>query len=99
MFIMDREMVEEHRKSDYFNVGQTGWWGIRESANLGNTFIHPPHKFSIANCMITNMHLPKSSLLIMVSAFAGFDLTMAAYEEAVKEEYRFFSYGDAMLIL
>jgi hypothetical protein len=46
MFIMDREMVEEHIKSDYFNVGQKGWWGIRESANLGNTFIHPPAGFN-----------------------------------------------------
>ena len=72
---------------------------LKPAEGWTNTFIHPPHKFSIANCMITNMHLPKSSLLIMVSAFAGFDLTMTAYEEAVKQEYRFFSYGDAMLIL
>jgi S-adenosylmethionine:tRNA ribosyltransferase-isomerase len=72
---------------------------LKDAEGWTNTFIHPPHDFRIANCMITNMHLPKSSLLIMVSAFAGFDLTMQAYEEAVKEEYRFFSYGDAMLIL
>ncbi len=64
-----------------------------------NKFIFPPHEFSIADCMITNLHLPKSSLIIMIAAFAGIDLTMAAYEEAVKEKYRFFSYGDAMLIL
>jgi len=64
-----------------------------------NKFIYPPYDFSIANSMITNFHLPKSSLVIMVSAFGGFDLIMEAYKEAVKEKYRFFSYGDAMLIL
>ena len=64
-----------------------------------NKFIYPPYEFSIANSMITNLHLPKSSLLIMVSAFGGYDLIMEAYKQAVKEEYRFFSYGDAMLIL
>jgi len=64
-----------------------------------NTFIHPPYEFSIANSMITNFHLPKSSLIILISAFAGYELTMEAYNEAVKEEYNFFSYGDAMLII
>jgi len=64
-----------------------------------NKFIYPPYEFSIANSMVTNFHLPKSSLLIMVCAFGGFDLVMEAYNQAVKEEYRFFSYGDAMLIL
>lgn len=64
-----------------------------------NKFIYPPYEFSIANCMVTNLHLPKSSLLIMIAAFGGFELIMEAYNEAVKEQYRFFSYGDAMLIL
>ena len=64
-----------------------------------NKFIYPPYDFHIANCMVTNFHLPKSSLLIMVCAFGGFDLVMEAYKEAVKEKYRFFSYGDAMLII
>jgi len=64
-----------------------------------NKFIYPPFDFSIANSMVTNFHLPKSSLLIMVSAFGGFELVMDAYNEAIKEKYRFFSYGDAMLIL
>ena len=64
-----------------------------------NLFIHPPHDFSIANCMLTNFHLPKSSLMIMVAAFMGYDLTMKVYKEAVKEKYRFFTYGDAMLII
>jgi S-adenosylmethionine:tRNA ribosyltransferase-isomerase len=64
-----------------------------------NKFIYPPYDFSIANCMVTNFHLPKTSLLIMISAFVGYDLVMEAYEQAVEEKYRFFSYGDAMLIL
>jgi len=64
-----------------------------------NKFIFPPYEFSIANCMITNFHLPKSSLMIMVSAFGGAELIMDVYKEAIKKKYKFFSYGDAMLIL
>lgn len=64
-----------------------------------NKFIFPPHDFSVANCMITNFHTPKSTLLMMVSAFTGHDLLKKAYDEAIKEKYRFYSYGDAMLIL
>ena len=64
-----------------------------------NKFIFPPYEFSIANAMITNLHTPKSTLLMMVSAFAGHEFIKEAYAEAVKEKYRFYSYGDAMLIL
>ena len=64
-----------------------------------NKFIFPPYDFGVANAMITNFHTPKSTLLMMVSAFGGHDLIMEAYEEAVKEKYKFYSYGDAMLIL
>lgn len=64
-----------------------------------NLFLYPPHHFSIANTMITNFHLPKSSLFIMACAYGGYDLMMKAYEEAVNNEYRFFSYGDAMMIV
>ena len=64
-----------------------------------NKFIFPPHDFSIANCMITNFHTPKSTLLMMISAFCGPDLMKKAYDEAIKEEYKFYSYGDAMLII
>jgi S-adenosylmethionine:tRNA ribosyltransferase-isomerase len=64
-----------------------------------NKFIFPPHDFSIANCMITNFHTPKSTLLMMISAFCGHDLMKEAYEIAVKENYKFYSYGDAMLII
>jgi S-adenosylmethionine:tRNA ribosyltransferase-isomerase len=72
---------------------------IGEYAGWTNKFIFPPYDFSIANCMITNFHLPKSTLMMMISAFTGHDLMMKAYKEAIKEKYRFFSYGDAMLIL
>jgi len=64
-----------------------------------NKFIYPPYDFKIANCMITNLHTPKSTLMMMTCAFGGYDLIMEAYNEAVKEKYRFFTYGDAMLIL
>jgi S-adenosylmethionine:tRNA ribosyltransferase-isomerase len=70
-------------------------------ANTGWTdkFIFPPHEFKICDALITNFHLPESTLLMMACAFGGYDLTMEAYQTAIKEEYRFFSYGDAMLIL
>lgn len=64
-----------------------------------NKFIFPPYEFSIANAMVTNFHMPKSTLLMMISAFCGHDLMKKAYAEAVKEKYKFYSYGDAMLIL
>ncbi|MES2812597.1 MAG: tRNA preQ1(34) S-adenosylmethionine ribosyltransferase-isomerase QueA [Bacteroidota bacterium] len=64
-----------------------------------NKFIFPPHDFSLANCMVTNFHTPKSTLLMMISAFCGHDLMRKAYDEAIKEGYKFYSYGDAMLIL
>lgn len=64
-----------------------------------NKFIFPPYDFQIANALVTNFHIPKSSVLILVSAFGGHELVMHAYQEAIKEKYRFFSYGDAMLIL
>jgi S-adenosylmethionine:tRNA ribosyltransferase-isomerase len=64
-----------------------------------NKFIFPPYDFSVANCMITNFHMPESTLLMQVAAFGGYDLVMKAYKEAIKEKYRFYSYGDAMLIL
>ena len=64
-----------------------------------NKFIYPPYNFDIPNCMITNFHTPKSTLLMMVSAFGGFELIKEAYQEAIKEEYKFLTYGDAMLII
>lgn len=90
-------------------VGTTVMRGLESSVSSTGTlnpyvgwthkFIFPPYEFSIANALITNFHMPKSTLLMMVSAFAGYDFMMEAYNEAVKEKYRFYSYGDAMLIL
>ena len=90
-------------------VGTTVMRGLESSVSSSGTlnpyvgwthkFIFPPYEFSIANALITNFHMPKSTLLMMVSAFAGYDFMMEAYNEAVKEKYRFYSYGDAMLIL
>jgi S-adenosylmethionine:tRNA ribosyltransferase-isomerase len=73
----------------------------RPRAFSGETrlFIQPGHVFSGIDALITNFHLPRSSLLVLVSAFAGLELTRAAYAEAIREQYRFFSYGDAMLII
>jgi S-adenosylmethionine:tRNA ribosyltransferase-isomerase len=90
-------------------VGTTSMRALETSVSTSNTlkpfegwtnkFIFPPYDFSISNCMITNFHMPESTLLMMVCAFGGFDLVMEAYKTAVKEKYRFLSYGDAMLIL
>ncbi|MCX7007298.1 MAG: S-adenosylmethionine:tRNA ribosyltransferase-isomerase, partial [Kiritimatiellaeota bacterium] len=62
-------------------------------------YILPPYRFRAVDALITNFHLPKSTLLMLVSAFADTDLVRRAYAEAIRERYRFFSYGDAMLIL
>jgi len=64
-----------------------------------NKFIFPPYDFSVANCMVTNFHTPLSTLLMMISAFAGHELMMEAYKQAIEQKYKFYSYGDAMLIL
>ena len=64
-----------------------------------NKFIFPPYEFNVANAMVTNLHLPMSSLMMMVAAFADYDFLMKAYKEAIAEKYKFFTYGDAMLIL
>lgn len=90
-------------------VGTTSMRGIETSVSTDgllkpfdgwtNKFIFPPYDFNIADCLITNFHMPLSTLLMMISAFCGHDLMMKAYQEAMKEKYRFYSYGDAMLIL
>lgn len=70
-------------------------------AGSGDTdiFLYPPHQFAAVDALLTNFHLPRSTLLMLVSAFAGRDLVLAAYAEAIRERYRFFSYGDCMLFL
>ena len=72
---------------------------LKPNEGWTNHFIHPPYNFNIADSLVTNFHLPKTSLLIMTCAFAGYDLTMEAYQKAIKDKYRFFSYGDALLII
>ncbi|MEO6230193.1 MAG: tRNA preQ1(34) S-adenosylmethionine ribosyltransferase-isomerase QueA [Ferruginibacter sp.] len=72
---------------------------LKPSEGWTNMFIHPPYNFSIADSLVTNFHLPKTSLLIMTCAFAGYDIVMEAYKKAIKDKYRFFSYGDALLIV
>ena len=72
---------------------------VRAGAGETRIFLRPPYQFRVVDAMITNFHLPRSTLLMLVAAFAGFDLVMRAYEEAVAREYRFFSYGDAMAIV
>ena len=97
------------RKSRICAVGTTSMRALESSVSSARTlnpyegwtnkFIFPPHDFSLANCMITNFHTPKSTLMMMISAFCGHDLMKEAYAEAIKEEYKFYSYGDAMLII
>lgn len=72
---------------------------LKEFDGWTNKFIFPPYTFSASNCMISNFHLPYSTLLMLVAAYGGYDLVMEAYNEALKEGYRFATYGDAMLIL
>ena len=72
---------------------------LKEFDGWTNKFIFPPYDFSVANSMISNFHLPLSTLLMLVAAYGGYDLIMDAYEVALKEGYSFGTYGDAMLIL
>ena len=83
-------VVETSVSTDGFLKPYSGWT---------NKFIFPPYDFSIADMMVTNFHMPESTLLMMTAAFGGYDLIMEAYETAIKEKYRFYSYGDAMLII
>ncbi len=82
--------IETSVSTDGFLKSHKGWT---------NKFIFPPYDFKIADAMITNFHTPESTLLMMTAAFGGYDLIMKAYKEAIKEKYRFYSYGDAMLII
>jgi len=82
--------IETSVSSDGFLKPFDGWT---------NKFIFPPFTFNIANMMVTNFHASESTLLMMVAAFGGYDLIMKAYREAIKEKYRFYAYGDAMLIV
>jgi S-adenosylmethionine:tRNA ribosyltransferase-isomerase len=97
------------RRSSIVSVGTTTMKALETAVNINgkvvptrewtNKFIFPPYEFNLANALITNFHLPKSPMMMLSSAFAGYDFLMKAYKEAVNEKYRFFTYGDAMLIL
>ncbi|UCF41962.1 MAG: tRNA preQ1(34) S-adenosylmethionine ribosyltransferase-isomerase QueA [Gemmatimonadota bacterium] len=73
-------------------------WNVAPGFGWTDLFIYPPHTFKIVDALLTNFHLPRSTLLMLVAAFAGYEHTMAAYREAVARQYRLFSYGDAMAI-
>lgn len=75
--------------------------GLPLKAQTGDTqiFIHPPYQFQVVDALLTNFHLPKSTLLMLISAFAGRELVLEAYAKAVEEKYRFYSYGDCMFLL
>ena len=104
---MINNALEEKRR--ICSVGTTSMRAIESSVSAARNlkpandwtskFIFPPYEFSIANSMITNFHTPESTLMMMVAAFGGYDHIMNAYEVAVKEKYKFYSYGDAMLII
>lgn len=113
-FRISEEVVEKVNRAKLAgkrvcSVGTTSMRSIESAVNADgflkpaegwtNKFIYPPYEFSIANALITNFHLPKSSLFIMICAFGGHELMVEAYQEAIKEKYHFYSYGDAMLIL
>ena len=79
-------------------------WGSRKSPVEGfegwaDLFITPGHRWKVVDAMLTNFHLPRSTLLMMVSSFAGLELMREAYAEAIRQRYRFYSFGDAMLII
>ncbi|BDC99925.1 tRNA preQ1(34) S-adenosylmethionine ribosyltransferase-isomerase QueA [Persicobacter psychrovividus] len=91
------------------SIGTTSMRALESSVSASNRlkvnegwtdkFIFPPYDFKICNALISNFHMPESTLLMMSAAFGGYEFVMEAYQEAIKEKYRFFSYGDAMLIL
>jgi S-adenosylmethionine:tRNA ribosyltransferase-isomerase len=72
---------------------------VRASSGETDIFIRPPARLRAVDCVITNFHLPRSTQIMLVAAFAGYELTMRAYREAIAEGYRFYSYGDAMAII
>ena len=99
--------VYQNNNKQMINVGTTSVrvletlarQNFQESSGWTDIFIYPPCKFKMTDGLLTNFHLPKSTLLLLVSAFCGRDLLLSAYQHAVAEKYRFFSYGDCMLIL
>jgi len=100
--------AKDHRKK-IVSVGTTTMKAIETAVSISgkvkpyrgwtNKFIFPPYDFTVADALVTNFHLPMSSMMMMAAAFAGFDFLMEAYKEAINQKYKFFTYGDAMLII
>ena len=97
------------RNGAVWAVGTTSMRTLESAARADGTipggegttgiFIYPPYRFRLVDHLLTNFHLPKSTLVMLVAAFAGYELTMRAYREAIAQQYRFYSYGDAMLVI
>ena len=83
-------VVESSNTTNNMVIPFSGWT---------NKFMFPPYNFKVSNCMVSNFHLPKSTLLMHVASFGGYDLIMKCYKEAIKKKYKFHTFGDAMLIL
>lgn len=113
-YMMDKQVADKLNKAKKENrriiaVGTTStrtletimnkYGEFKEDAGETNIFIYPPYEFKGIDCQITNFHLPKSTLLMMISAFASKELIFKAYNEAINKEYRFFSFGDSMFII
>lgn len=102
-----KQRIEDtkERRGRVWAVGTTTVRALESAARTGQQagetrlFIRPPYEFRVVDALITNFHLPRSTLIMLVAAFAGYDLVMRAYREAIEREYRFFSYGDAMVIV
>ena len=101
------EITDHHMHSEFYQIDEEAAEKINQAKANGHLkaqsgwtdiFIYPGYRFKILDCLITNFHLPESTLIMLVSALAGREHVLAAYEEAVKERYRFFSFGDAMFI-
>ena len=95
---MSKNALSETRMQNAFKISKHR---VEISAQEGETdlFIYPPFEFRAVDALLTNFHLPRSTLLMLVSAFAGREFVLRAYDEAIREQYRFYSYGDCMLIL
>jgi S-adenosylmethionine:tRNA ribosyltransferase-isomerase len=77
----------------------TGEWRVRAGKGQTNLYIYPGHEWKVVGALLTNFHVPKSTLLMLVSAFAGREAVLTAYRHAIEQRYRFYSFGDAMLIV
>jgi S-adenosylmethionine:tRNA ribosyltransferase-isomerase len=87
------------RQASQLRVDLCPWRPVAAFEGATDLFIYPGFRFRVVDALLTNFHLPKSSLLMLVSAFSGWELVRRAYQNAIAERYRFFSFGDAMLIL